>query len=103
AATLLPLTTTTPLRPARAAAFAALTRVSLVMGDWNGTLRYADSCLSYNDNLMDFNALEVDSPTPIEPFNIEVLLHARARGANMLLPAFARVDSGLYSQYDVHD
>ncbi|MCR8560426.1 RagB/SusD family nutrient uptake outer membrane protein [Mucilaginibacter sp. BJC16-A38] len=103
AAALLPLTSTVPSRPNRVAAYAALSRVLLLMGDYKSAGLYADSCLAAGAKLLDFNGLKPTAANPISRFNAEVLFYAMAIGANTMYPATCKVDSALYLSYAAND
>lgn len=104
AAFFLPASSTAPTRPTKPAAFAALARVTLAMGDWKMAHTYADSCLQLNGVLLDYNTIDKSSSTPFQLFNDEVLLHARLLSSSgVFMPMYARVDSNLYNRYEDAD
>jgi hypothetical protein len=102
AAALLPENSTYPTRPDKAAAFALLARVSLIMRDWAAAEAYATSSLAIQSTLLDYNSLDEGAWVPFELFNEEVLFHS------ILLPydlssSRALVDPALYSSYAEED
>lgn len=63
-------------QPDKEAAYACLSRVYLSMGDYSNAKAYADSCLSIEGQLMDYNSLNLTSSAPFARFNEEVLFHS---------------------------
>lgn len=104
ASRLLPVVTAFKTRPGRAAAFAALTRVCLVRGDYAKAGAYADSSLLLNNELIDYNTVNAAMANPFQIFNSEVLLHALGRSnTGVFSPSRARVDTILYASYHAND
>jgi hypothetical protein len=104
AAAYLPKTPLIKSRPSKTAAFAALSRVYLVMQDYENAKLYADSCLLIQNQLIDYNELDVDTPLPFDRFNMEVIFHSTTNGQTGLLsPDYARVDTTLYNSYSDTD
>ena len=104
ASRLLPKVTLYKTRPSRAAAFGALARVYLVMGNYPKAGAYADSCLQLNGELMNYNALSPTALDPFELFNAEVVFHATNRSnMGIFTGSVARVDTVLYSSYSEND
>lgn len=94
---LLPITALYGTRPCRPAAYALLARIYLVLGDYTDALSYADSCLSLNNTLIDYNTLDTTSSLPIARFNAENLFNCvLIRSAPFL---YGRVDGNLYASY----
>lgn len=91
-------------RPSKAAAYAALSRMYLMMERYQDALKYADSCLAIQSELMDYNELDVSAASPFYELNPEVIFHARLQGqSGVLAQSSARVDTILYSMYDEDD
>lgn len=90
-------------RPSKAAAFAALARTYLNMGNFEDAYLYADSCLQLAPELMNFNSLNASDDLPIPRFNIEVLFSANSVVAGLMGLNVALVDEELYSSYDDND
>lgn len=86
-------------RPGKAAAYAGLSRLYLDMSDFENAFVYADSCLQQYDNLLDYNAVNVNASLPFTRFNVEVLFPAVSVISGALGQAFARIDSNLYDSY----
>lgn len=102
-ADLLPEKPSIASRPGKAAAYGAMARTYLVMGDYHQSLLYADSCLQLHDVLMDYNELNVNSASPILRFNEEVIFQARSQTTPALARSRAKIDSVLYASYDEYD
>lgn len=105
AASLLPATNTSPIRPSKAAAYAELARVYLSMSDFVNAGKFADSSLSSYDLLLDYNSLTSLSALPSYSTNPEILYLSRLnrepgtpRDAHQEL-----IDSTLYNSYDIND
>ncbi|WP_316758612.1 RagB/SusD family nutrient uptake outer membrane protein [Pedobacter aquatilis] len=101
----LPLNTT---RPSKVAAYALLSRVYLYMRDYPNALKFSDECLKLQATLMDFNGdpdvLGLDITVPFRRFNKETIFYAEMfPGMGLHAPSLARVDSTLYSSYNVND
>lgn len=107
AATLLsdipPTSNITKTRPSKAAAYAALARVYLAMGDYINAAVTADSCLQNYNTLMDYTQLDSTSNHPIAIFNPEVLFQADTYSALALNASKGKVDTNLYASYDSND
>lgn len=103
AATLLPAAPLYKTRPSKAAAFALLARTSLVTGNYPAALRYADSALSYQSTLLDYNTLSPAAANPVPRFNTEVIWQCTNFGMSILVPPTAKVDTSLYKSYQAND
>lgn len=100
---LLPQTTTYPSQPIKIAAYAAIARTYLAMGQYSQAGAYADSCLSLNPPLMDFNTLSTTSANPIARFNKETIFYAMSGGSTLLVPSRCKIDSTLFLSYAAGD
>src|SRR5690606_18445639 len=104
AAKLLPMTSETPIAPSKPAAFAALARVYLIMGDYVQAANYADSCLALRNGLLNYAHLEDGANIPFDVFHIESLLYATLSGSSGVFnQSRAKVVPEIYSLYDEHD
>jgi hypothetical protein len=103
AAARLPVSVASKNRPSRPAAFAALARTALAMGDWAAARDWADSCLRLNSTLMDYNTLSATAAAPFARFNPEVLFWAISPAQLTLVPSRYKVDSTLYASYAAAD
>ncbi|WP_420477376.1 RagB/SusD family nutrient uptake outer membrane protein, partial [Noviherbaspirillum sp. ST9] len=104
AGSLLPVTSAPKNRPSGAAVYGLLARIYLNMGEYENASLYADSCLSVNNALMDYNSLSKTATTPIARFNDEVILASRSYDlSNLLGTSRCRVDTLLYNSYVAND
>lgn len=91
-------------RPSRAAAYAALSRMYLLMERYQDALQYADSCLAIQSELMDYNELDVSAVNSFHELNPEVIFHAKLQvQSGVLTQSRARVDTLLYAMYHADD
>ncbi|MFC3198127.1 RagB/SusD family nutrient uptake outer membrane protein [Parapedobacter deserti] len=99
AAELLPIASPRyPTRPSKAAAYGALARCYLAMGNYEVAGKYADLCLQIRQQLLDYNQIEV-RPYPFDRFNDEVIFYSELAGYSMLTESRLRVDTALMTQY----
>jgi tetratricopeptide (TPR) repeat protein len=104
AAALLPISVPVKTRPSRPAAYGALARTYLAMGEYASANRYADSCLRDYSKLIDYNTLDTSSVNPFPMFNDEVVFHATDNaGGDVVDPYYARVDTALFATYAPND
>jgi hypothetical protein len=103
AAALLPPLPSSPNRPSKAAAFAALARTYLTIEDYSKAGLYADSSLQIYSTLLDFNDLNPSASTPFSRFNKEVIFPAVSSTPAPLNPSRAKVDTALYASYATGD
>ena len=104
AAALLPVSVPVKTRPSRSAAYGALARTYLAMGDFADANRYADSSLRSYSKLIDYNTLDTSSLNPFPMFNDEVVFHSIDNGrGDVVDPYYARVDTDLYASYGQDD
>jgi SusD family. len=92
-----------PLRPSKAAAYGMLARAYLTMHRYGPASLYADSCLSIQDSLLDFNGLDASLAYPIPQGNAEVIFESIAPPPAPLSPRRARIDTMLYGSYEDGD
>ncbi|WP_224995045.1 RagB/SusD family nutrient uptake outer membrane protein [Cesiribacter sp. SM1] len=102
AAALLPEHSTYPTRPDKAAAWALLARVALIMGAWESAEDYASRSLGLRDQLLDYNSLDTAAALPFALFHEEVLFHSVLLPYN-LSSSRARVEGNLYDSYAQED
>lgn len=100
---LLPLKSQTKLRPNRCAAFAALANVFLVMQGFVDAKKMADSALSINDSLIDYNNILPTATTPFSIFNSEVIWQADNGYNTILATTKAKADSNFYKSFGLTD
>lgn len=89
-------------RPSKAAAYAALARVYLSMGDYTNAAINADNSLKIYGTLIDYNTVNAATGFPFHEFNDEVL-YDNSVGVLNLQSARAKVDSNLYASYAAND
>lgn len=102
AASLLPDTQAIKTRPSKQAAFALLARTYLQMSKYKEAMQYADSALSINAFLLDYNSINTSATRPLAQFNREVIFHAVMITSNTL-NINAKTDSVLYASYNNND
>ncbi|MCX2486792.1 RagB/SusD family nutrient uptake outer membrane protein [Pedobacter sp. MR2016-24] len=105
AVSLLQPTSTVPTRPNKAAAYAMLARTYLSMEDYAQAQASADASLQINNQLIDYNTLDVNSYTPFFPrFNKEVLFHSLMEQQPALNPNdIAKINLDLVNTYSAND
>ena len=90
-------------RPAKAAAYAGMSRAFLNMGDYERAYNYADSCIQLAPELLDYNTLRGADALPIPKFNIEVLFPAMSANLGIMGATNALMDGDLYNTYNNND
>lgn len=90
-------------RPCRQAAYGYLSRVYLTMGNYDKAFHFADTCLSFGSELIDFNDLSPAVVYPITRFNKEVIYESFGGGPQILQNNRARIVSDLYNSYTDDD
>jgi tetratricopeptide (TPR) repeat protein len=104
AAGLLPIQPSVKTRPSKPAAYGALARVYLVMGNYKQANLYADSCLQLQSALTDYNTVSTTASASFKIFNNEVIFHNTTSGrGGVLSPVRAITDSNLYASYASND
>lgn len=104
AAELLPENSVVETRPSKAAAFGALARANLIMGDYTQALSFAERCLQIKNTLLDYNALDIAAPRPFPVLNDEVIFHSIILGTSGVhAQSRAFVDSTLIVKYERND
>jgi len=100
AAQLLPVTSAYPTTPTKAAAYGALARTYLVMGDYKDAENAASSCLSLQGTLMNYNTLNPSAKYPFKLFNNECIFYGNYNAA---VHNTSYVDSTLIKSYSSND
>lgn len=90
-------------RPVKAAASALLSRVYLTMQEYEKALSYAETTLSSNYKLIDFNSLKTSASYPMERFNHEVIFHSQMTQYTPLNSSRLIMDSTLSRSYESPD
>lgn len=102
AATLLPHTQVSLLRANKTAAYGLLARAYLAMRKYKEAGAYADSCLSLNNKLLDYNSLNPSKTYPIPNMNVEVIIE-RGFSSTPTGNTRAKINPALYSLYTSTD
>lgn len=100
---LLPLNAAYKTRPSKATGYGALARTYLSMQEYPSALKYADSCLSLSDSLMDYNQIDPYASMPFQRFNQEIIFQSISVGTTPLSVYIAKIDSSLMASYDDND
>ncbi len=101
---LLPLLNAPVSRPNKPAAYGALARTYLMMGDYANASICADSALKLNGSIIDYNTLDPNAAYPFTRFNnTGELFHSLTSGTGMLSATNAKIDSLLYMSYSDND
>lgn len=105
AGTLLSVNSPYKTTPTKQAVYGLLARIYLSMEDYGKALSYADTCLSYSNELLDYNSLTMGSATsfPIPRYNVEVIYHAMNYGRMVMNVTNGRIDNDLYNTYTDND
>src|SRR5690606_27244388 len=81
AATLLPDYPEHLMRPSKGAAHALLARTHLYMRNYPKAMEHAEKALAFNDDLIDFNDLNVQASAPFLQLNKETIFYATANSS----------------------
>jgi len=88
--------------PVKAAAYAALARVYLTMGEYSKAYENADACLKAYNSLMDYNIIDSSPFYPIPRFNEEVLYEVNTSGFVPIFRGIVNLDvNNLYGDGDL--
>jgi len=82
---------------------AFLARVFLNIGNYKDALFYAEQAIANNNQLLDFNDLDVSRRFPFSRFNSEVLFYSLINTHSNLYPPTIKVDSLLFNSYHEND
>ena len=89
-------------RPCKTAAYAALARVYLTMGDYANAAINANACLQRYGTLIDFNTLKPTASHPLARFNAETIFFGSSSELGLAYN-IAKVDSNLHASYASND
>jgi tetratricopeptide (TPR) repeat protein len=110
ASKLLPLIVNTLNRPTKTSAFALLSRVYLIRGEYQKALEFADQALALKSDLMQYSELPAASRIPIDEyeypipaFNVEVILHTQMSSQSYISSPNSYVDTALFQSYSDND
>lgn len=98
-ARMLPDVVPSPTRPSKAAAYGMLSRVYLQMRDYIAAGEYADSCLRFQQRLLDYNTLTITVNFPLPHLNEEVIFESRVATAGPIVQSRALINPVLYDMY----
>lgn len=90
-------------RPSKTSAYAMLARTYLGIDNYALALNYADSCITIQNTLIDYNSLDLTASFPFNALNDEVILHAAINYPQIVSNYVAIVDSVIYASYDTND
>lgn len=100
ASNLLPNTSIQKNRPCKAACYALLARIYLIMEDYVKSLEYADKTLKLYDSLIDYNTLVPFGNGYTFTFsNPEIIYYSKSEAPLNVEQSVAKVDSVLYNSY----
>jgi hypothetical protein len=101
---LLPSTVSYKTRPDKTAAYAMLSKVYLLMQDYDRSLLFADSAMMQpNHELIDFNKIDSSASYPMQRYNSEVIFQSTLSYASNLAIYDINIDSSLYGSYPDND
>lgn len=107
---LLPEESTYKSRPAKPAALALLARIFLSMGNYHQAEIFASSCLKLNNQLLDYNSLNLNITNAANPFpqalqntNGEILFYSALISNSFFFSTSTRVDTVLFQSYHPND
>lgn len=104
AAELLPDRVAVQVRPSKAAAYAALARLYLILGDYGQALSFANECLAIPYELIDYNSLDPTPNIPFDKLNQEVIFHTTTLGTSTVhYLSTAYADSTMLTRYQEND
>ncbi|SFC84189.1 SusD family protein [Parapedobacter composti] len=100
---LLPVAPVAKVRPSKPAAYGLLARTYLWMRNYPNALRYADSCLMLNSELIDYNELNASANFPMPRHNVEVIFERGSPAGQVLAQSRARIPESIYGSFDDDD
>lgn len=101
---LLPLVPLSKFRPSKSAAYGLLARTYLSMRDYDNAYVYADSCLSLNSTLLDYNTLKLESNYPFTVANNTEVIYFRFMNAtDIIYETMPIVIPETYGSYNAND
>lgn len=91
-------------RPSKAASYAMLARIYLLMGNYDKALENATACLGIQNGLLNFNTLNTAALYPIPRANQEIIYHTEALNYSSFARSVeTRVDTLLYRSFEEND
>ena len=102
-AELLPQVSSVKTRPSRAAAYALLSRVYLVTGEYESCKAAAKKALEDYNTLIDYNTVNIKANYPFQLYNDEVVFHCNLLSTSVLISPRMKVNKALYDKYAATD
>lgn len=92
-------------RPSKPAAYALLSRIRLSMRSYDASLKYADSCLTLYNKLINYNTVSTTASTPFDKANDENIFYSSLANYPILgsSSTIAYIDTLLYQSYAAND
>ncbi len=91
-------------RPSKAAAFMALARTYLAMGDYLSAESFTDKALRITDDLLDYKTVAAESAQPFNTKNPELIYYAETgQSYQLIYPDYSFISNDLYAMYDALD
>ncbi|ULT26845.1 RagB/SusD family nutrient uptake outer membrane protein [Sphingobacterium sp. E70] len=100
---LLPATSSSKVKPSKAAVYALLSRIYLSFRQYDLAEKYADAALNLYNKVTDLNTLDLESMSPFPIGHDEIIYAVYSRNGNLLLQTVANVNKTLYGQYTEND
>lgn len=100
---LLPETSTSKVRPTKAAVYTLLSRIYLSFGQYDIAEKHADAALNLYDKVTDLNTLDLENMSPFPIGHDEIIYAVYGITGNLLLQNNANVNRMLYEQYATND
>ncbi len=102
-AKLLPALSNYKTRPTSVASYAALSRLGLIIQNYDMVIAAVEKVLEQKPVLIDYNTLNTNAARPFQRFNSETLFYAITLTSSCLDPYTSFVDSSLYDMYGSAD
>lgn len=92
-------------RPSKPAVYALLSRINLSMRRYDASMKYADSCLSLYNKLINYNTVSTTASTPFDKANDENIFYSAIANYPILgsSSTIAYIDTLLYQSYAAND
>lgn len=91
-------------RPSKAAAYMALARTYLAMGDYPSAESFTDKALKITSDLLDYKTVATGSPQPFNARNPELVYYAETgQSYQLIYPDYSFISNDLYAIYDAQD
>lgn len=108
---LLPVKVPVKTKPSKTAALGLLARVYLNMSDFENAIKYATQCLSLQNELIDYNSLELSSEWPMplaipnegNVENVEVIFYTFPLVSTQLIASETRINPDIINLYESND